>query len=261
MQSKKVNIIREELLSDNWYSLKKYDYEILQKDGSWQKQTREVYDRGNGATILLYNQAKNTVILTRQFRLPTFINGNPGGMLIETCAGLLDQDQPDVAIIDLAMPPPGGLEAIRVVKRNYPRVGVLALSGTEDIDVAIEALRVGADGFLPKSSEPKVLLPPLLALAAGWSVMPRSMAAILAAAKPGHASLERLTPEERKLWRLVAKGLEGNDIAAQLLVSERTARRLIVSLLRRIGAANRIEAAALAGRAGLLDERWDEHPD
>jgi DNA-binding NarL/FixJ family response regulator len=174
---------------------------------------------------------------------------------------LVRQHQPDVAIIDLAMPPPGGLEAIRVVKRNYPRVGVLALSGTEDIDVAIEALRVGADGFLPKSSEPKVLLPPLLALAAGWSVMPRSMAANLAAAKPGHASLERLTPEERKLWRLVAKGLEGNDIAAQLLVSERTARRLIVSLLRRIGAANRIEAAALAGRAGLLEERWDEHPD
>jgi GDP-mannose pyrophosphatase NudK len=78
--------------------LKKYDYEIIKKDGSWQKQTREVYDRGNGAVILLYNKLKKTVILTRQFRLPTFVNGNKEGYLIEACAGLLDQDNPEEAI-------------------------------------------------------------------------------------------------------------------------------------------------------------------
>ena len=72
MQTVQVKILKEELLSDNWYSLKKYTYEILQRDGHWQKQTREVYDRGNGAVILLYNQEFKTVILTRQFRLPTF---------------------------------------------------------------------------------------------------------------------------------------------------------------------------------------------
>jgi nudix-type nucleoside diphosphatase (YffH/AdpP family) len=93
-----VKIIKEELLSDNWYSLKKYDYEILKKDGRWQKQTREVYDRGNGAAILLYHSKNKTVILTRQFRLPSFVNGNENGFLIEACAGLLDQDNPEEAV-------------------------------------------------------------------------------------------------------------------------------------------------------------------
>jgi nudix-type nucleoside diphosphatase (YffH/AdpP family) len=95
---KHVKIIKEELLSDNWYSLKKYDYEVLKKDGTWHKQTREVYDRGNGAVILLYNTENKTVILTRQFRLPSFVNGNEKGYLIEACAGLLDQDKPEEAI-------------------------------------------------------------------------------------------------------------------------------------------------------------------
>src|SRR5580765_5902369 len=98
MQNTRVRILNEKLLSDNWYSLKKYDYEIAKKDGSLQKQTREVYDRGNGAVILLYNQDNNTVILTRQFRLPSFVNGNESGYLIEACAGLLDKDNPEEAV-------------------------------------------------------------------------------------------------------------------------------------------------------------------
>ena len=93
-----VNILNTEILSDNWYVLKKITYEYTKKDGSVQTQTREAYDRGNGATILLYNTEKRTVILTRQFRLPTYINGNKNGMLIEACAGLLDQDNPEDCI-------------------------------------------------------------------------------------------------------------------------------------------------------------------
>jgi GDP-mannose pyrophosphatase NudK len=93
-----VKILKEELLSDNWYRLKKYTYEILKRDGKRQQQTREVYDRGNGAVILLYNKEFKTVILTRQFRLPSFVNGNKEGDLIEACAGLLDQDNPEEAI-------------------------------------------------------------------------------------------------------------------------------------------------------------------
>lgn len=93
-----VRILNTEVLSDNWYVLKKIQYEILEKNGSWKKQEREAYDRGNGATILLYNKLQQTVILTRQFRLPSFINGNENGMLIETCAGLLDQDNPEDCI-------------------------------------------------------------------------------------------------------------------------------------------------------------------
>ena len=94
----RAKVIRTELLSDNWYLLKKIFYEYQKKDGSWHQQVREVYDRGNGATILLYNKDQKTVILTRQFRLPTFVNGNETGMLIETCAGLLDKDNPEDCI-------------------------------------------------------------------------------------------------------------------------------------------------------------------
>ncbi len=96
--NKVVKIINNEVLSANWYTLRKITYEFLKKDGSWQTQSREAYDRGNGATILLYNKEQKTIILTRQFRLPTFINGNTTGMLIETCAGLLDKDNPEDCI-------------------------------------------------------------------------------------------------------------------------------------------------------------------
>ncbi|MBI3235285.1 MAG: GDP-mannose pyrophosphatase NudK [Bacteroidetes bacterium] len=87
-----------ELLSDNWYILRKITYEYVKKDGTKLTQEREAYDRGNGAVILLYNLQERTVILTRQFRLPTFINGNESGMLIEACAGLLDKDNPEDCI-------------------------------------------------------------------------------------------------------------------------------------------------------------------
>lgn len=90
--------MRTEVLSDNWYVLRKISFEIQLADGSWQSQSREAYDRGNGAAILLYSRALGSVILTRQFRMPTYLNGNPGGMLIEVCAGLLDKDHPEVAI-------------------------------------------------------------------------------------------------------------------------------------------------------------------
>lgn len=93
-----VEIKKTELLSDSWYVLKKYTLDYQKQDGTWDTQIREVYDRGNGAAILLYNKEKGTVILTRQFRLPTMLNDNPTGMLIEACAGLLDEDNPEAAI-------------------------------------------------------------------------------------------------------------------------------------------------------------------
>ena len=93
-----INITDTQILSDNWYVLRKITYEYSKKDGTKLTQSREAYDRGNGATILLYNIAQKTVILTRQFRLPTFINGNETGMLIEACAGLLDKDNAEDCI-------------------------------------------------------------------------------------------------------------------------------------------------------------------
>ncbi|SDI63511.1 nudix-type nucleoside diphosphatase, YffH/AdpP family [Chryseobacterium taeanense] len=98
MQNTNVQIEKTEILSDNWYILKKITFNILKKDGSFEQQSREAYDRGNGATIMLYDKSSGNVILTRQFRLPTFINGNETGMMIESCAGLLDNDNPEDCI-------------------------------------------------------------------------------------------------------------------------------------------------------------------
>jgi len=94
-----VRIVNEELLSDNWFVLKKVTFEYEKSSGQWETQSREVYDRGNGATILLYNRQKQTVVLTKQFRMPTYKNGNKSGMLIESCAGLLDNETPETSIL------------------------------------------------------------------------------------------------------------------------------------------------------------------
>lgn len=95
---KNINILNTQILSDNWYTLKKVTFEMTGLDGAKSVLERETYDRGNGATILLYNKETKTVVLTRQFRMPTFINGNDTGYLIECCAGLLDQDNAEDCI-------------------------------------------------------------------------------------------------------------------------------------------------------------------
>jgi GDP-mannose pyrophosphatase NudK len=93
-----VEILDTKVLSANWYVLRKVTYRIQKANGTWETHSREAYDRGNGATVLLCDRTRRTVLLTRQFRLPTFVNGNASGMLIETCAGLLDADEPERAI-------------------------------------------------------------------------------------------------------------------------------------------------------------------
>lgn len=99
MNNPKITIQKTELLSDNWYILNKVTYDYQEEDKKVETHIREVYDRGNGAAILLYNPIQKTVILTRQFRLPSYLNGNKTGMMIEVCAGLLDKDHPEQCII------------------------------------------------------------------------------------------------------------------------------------------------------------------
>ena len=94
----KIKNIKKKLLSDNWYTLNKYTYDFELQNGDWVTHERESYDRGNGAAILLYNKEKGTVILTKQFRMPTYVNGNETGYMIEVCAGLLDNDNPEDCI-------------------------------------------------------------------------------------------------------------------------------------------------------------------
>jgi nudix-type nucleoside diphosphatase (YffH/AdpP family) len=95
----KITIQKTELLSNNWYVLNKVTFDYKMEDHDSETQVREVYDRGNGAVILLYNLSKKTVVLTRQFRIPTYLNGNTSGMVIEACAGLLDAENPEECII------------------------------------------------------------------------------------------------------------------------------------------------------------------
>jgi GDP-mannose pyrophosphatase NudK len=98
MKQERVDNLEIEILSDNWYTLKKVNFDFRRNDGIWENQSREAYDRGNGAAILLYNLEKETMILTRQFRMPTFLNGNSSGMMIEVCAGLLEKDNAEDCI-------------------------------------------------------------------------------------------------------------------------------------------------------------------
>lgn len=98
LPSTRARIVDVTLLSDDWYTLKKTTFDFLRSDGSWQRQSRETYDRGNGATLLLFNARRRTVVLTRQFRFPAYVNGCADGMLIEACAGLLDRDDPATCI-------------------------------------------------------------------------------------------------------------------------------------------------------------------
>ena len=174
----------------------------------------------------------------------------------EQAVALVGREAADIAIVDLALPPLGGVETIRRIAAAYPRTRILALSGTEDLGLATAALRAGAAGFLAKSADPEVLVAPLLTIAAGVRVVPPDLLDTLLATgdRAGEGVVDRLEDRELQLWALLARGLETSEIAKVMLVSERTAKRMIASLLHKVGATNRIEAAALAGHFGLLDD-------
>lgn len=126
MKNPKITIQKTELLSDNWYILNKVTFDYNKDSDVPETQVREVYDRGNGAVILLYNSAKKTVVLTRQFRLPTYLNGNTSGMLIEACAGMLDEDNPIDCIIRETEEETGyRLSSVKKVFQSYMSPGAV----------------------------------------------------------------------------------------------------------------------------------------
>ncbi|HFI1931430.1 TPA: GDP-mannose pyrophosphatase NudK [Yersinia enterocolitica] len=154
--SVKIENIRSELLSKNWFKLHKYTFDLIDDNGTSVQQIREVYDRGNGATILLYNRPNGTVLLINQFRMPTYVNGNPDGMLLETCAGLLDNDSPEECIrreameetgyqvdnvqklFEAYMSPGGVTEIVHFFAAEYH----LAQKVTDDVGVEDEVIEV-----------------------------------------------------------------------------------------------------------------------
>lgn len=175
---------------------------------------------------------------------------------VEEAVPLVASTRPHIAVVDLNMPPLGGATAIRRIKSSYPGTQVLALSGAGDVTLAEEALRAGADGFMSKTASADALVAPLLSIAARLAVIEHDVVDYLLSLsrKPSSELLERLDDRDLKLWVLLARGYETVDIAQQLLVSDRTAKRLIASLLNKLQAANRVEAAGLAGKYGLLDD-------
>ena len=174
---------------------------------------------------------------------------------VEEAADLVAKCDADVAIVDLTMPPLGGIAAIRHIKARHPRTRILALSGTDDIGLAEEALRAGADGFLPKTARPEALAGPLWTIAEGLCVVDGAVLdALLSATRRRPDMLDRLSVQDLTLWGLLATGMETADLADRMLVSERTAKRMVAALLNKLGVANRVAAAAMAGRYGLLDE-------
>ena len=150
----KVRNIRTKLLSDNWYTLNKISFEFLNDKGVWETQHRESYDRGNGAAILLYNPTKKTIILTRQFRMPTYVNGNKDGMSIEVCAGLLDGDSPEECVIKEAEEESGyRVSKVKKVLEAYMSPGAV----TEIVSMFVaeydDSMKVSAGGGLDHEHE------------------------------------------------------------------------------------------------------------
>ena len=142
------------------------------------------------------------------------------------------------------------------LKHAFPARPVLALAGADDLEASLAALRAGVDGVLDTAQSPESFLAPLRTAAAGLAVVPAS---VLKALTEGPTRrqldcLHRLRPADRQFWRLLADGRDAAEISRVLLVSERTAKRRITSLLQRLGVTNRVQAAALAGCCGLLDE-------
>lgn len=197
------------------------------------------------------------LLLTREWGELFAVGGHT--TYVEEAADLVVGCDADVAIIDLTMPPLGGVAAIRHIKARLPKTRILALSGTDDPGLAEEALRAGADGFLPKTARPEALAGPLWTIAEGLRVMDGTLldALLSNTRKPPRALLDRLSDQDVRLWTLLATGMETGDIAQRMLVSERTAKRMVAVLLAKLGVTNRVAAAAMAGRFGVLDDLAD----
>jgi DNA-binding NarL/FixJ family response regulator len=164
--------------------------------------------------------------------------------------------RPDVAVVELAGAPGAGLAAVRELHQASPPTRLLVLAPQADSDVAVATLNAGALGFLVRPAIAGDVVASVLAVASGHAVLPRELlSGLVGSAVPRDPELlDALTPQYADLWRMVADGLETTQIAERLYVSERTAKRMVAFLLRRLGVANRIQAAALAGQAGLLDD-------
>ncbi|MEY2590703.1 MAG: two-component system, NarL family, nitrate/nitrite response regulator NarL [Acidimicrobiaceae bacterium] len=168
-------------------------------------------------------------------------------------AWLVERHRAAVALVDLQMPPPGGLAAIRAIKERSPETAVIALTGSEELESGLAALRAGVDGYIVKSADPEQLIPPILSVAAGMVVMPDWLRdRLVAEVERPRPDLSHLSTEELSILSMVCEGSDSAQIAQAIHVSERTAKRMLAALLRHMRVTNRIQAAILAAQAGLV---------
>lgn len=167
---------------------------------------------------------------------------------------LVRRTAPDLTLVDLHVPEPGALRVIAAVRHAAPDVRIVAMSSVEDQPLAIAALRHGAVGYLPKTVDLEDLLPALLATLDGWAVLPVGLLGAVLQPRRNRPAPAELDADERRLLQMIASGRGTLEMAATLHVSERTVKRLTAALLRKLRVRTRAEAAALAGRTGLLDE-------
>ncbi|MFS4481991.1 NUDIX domain-containing protein [Hyunsoonleella sp. 2307UL5-6] len=154
MGNKQIKNIKKKLLSDNYYILNKVTFDYMMKNGVWVNQMREVYDRGDGAGILLYNKQKKTIILTKQFRMPTYLNDNKNGMLVEVAAGMLDKDNPEACIIRETEEEVGyRLKEVKKVYEAYSSPGVMTEKMHFFIGEYTDAMKVSEGGGLDSEHE------------------------------------------------------------------------------------------------------------
>ncbi|WP_372938002.1 NUDIX domain-containing protein [Seonamhaeicola sp.] len=154
MTKKRIKNIKTTLLSDNYYILNKVNFDYLMKDGRWVNTMREVYDRGDGAGILLYNKKKKTIILTKQFRMPTFLNDNDDGFLVEIAAGMLDKDNPEACIIRETEEETGyRLKSVKKVYEAYSSPGVMTEKMHFFIGEYTDEMKVNEGGGLGSEHE------------------------------------------------------------------------------------------------------------
>ncbi len=154
MSNNHIKNIEKKLLSDNYYILNRINFDYLMRSGEWVSQIREVYDRGDGAGILLYNKEKQTVILTKQFRMPTYQNGNEDGFLVEVAAGMLDKDNPEACIIREAEEEVGyRLKEVKKVYEAYSSPGVMTEKMHFFIGEYTDDMKVNEGGGLDSEHE------------------------------------------------------------------------------------------------------------
>ena len=154
MKKAPIKNIKKTLLSDNYYTLYKLNFDYQMPDETWVHQMREVYERGHGAGVLLYNTTKKTVILVKQFRMPSFLNDKKDGFLIEIPAGMLDEDNPEQCIIRETEEETGiRLKSVKKIYEGYSSPGVSTEKMHFFIGEYTDDMKVNMGGGLASESE------------------------------------------------------------------------------------------------------------